>query len=122
MKNAKPIELPGRTLWWIAEAETDGTQQMSICKMRCEAGSRVKSAHRHTDVEEVLYILSGKGEAWIDGCLTAFEEKDIVVFPPNSLHQVRNTGSIALEALCIYGHPNGKSTYVTTEFDAFEEE
>lgn len=120
MKNIQPIELPGRTLWWLADQESEGTQQVSICKMKCEAGSRVKTAHSHSDAEEILYILAGKGEAWIDGKTTMFTEGDIVLFPKNSLHQVRCIGEQDLEALCIYGNPDGKSTYVTTTFDAFE--
>jgi len=115
----KAISLPGRELTWMADGESLQTEQTSLCMMRCAPGGRVRTAHRHRGVEEVLVILEGEGEAWVDGARVAFAKGDAVRFPKDSLHQVRNTGEGMLRALCVFGCADGKSTYETGDFDAF---
>ena len=37
--------------------------------------------HSHKDIEEVILILDGQGEAWIDGEMVSFRKGDAVFFP-----------------------------------------
>ena len=55
---------------------------MSIAIMDCPAGSVVRPLHSHKDIEEVILILDGQGEAWIDGEMVSFRKGDAVFFPP----------------------------------------
>ena len=64
------------------------------------------------DTEEILLILDGQGEAWVDGETAPFRKGDVVLFPANSKHMVRNTGSQPLVAAAIFSPPTSAESYV----------
>ncbi len=113
------IELPGRQLQWLVTPETVGAEKLSIAIMTCPAFSVVRPMHAHRDTEEVILILEGEGEAWVEGDRTFFKRGDAVLFPANSRHQVRNTGSDVLMTASIFSPPTKPGDYVTYVEDAF---
>ncbi|HBT16178.1 MAG TPA: hypothetical protein DEB05_04390 [Firmicutes bacterium] len=121
-RDIKPIKLPGRDLQWIVTPETIGGEKLSIAIMICPAKSVVRPMHSHKDIEEVILILEGQGEAWVDGEKASFKKGDAVLFPSNSKHQVRNTGNTSLITASIFSNPTKPDTYVLYDEDAFENE
>ena len=117
--NTPAAELPGRKLQWIADCRTMGSEQLSIAIMTCPARSVVRPMHSHTDVEEIILILAGEGEAWVDGETGRFKKGDAVLFPANSRHQVRNTGESDLITASIFASSDAPKSYVMHEEDAF---
>jgi mannose-6-phosphate isomerase-like protein (cupin superfamily) len=113
------IQLPGRQLQWLVTPETVGAEMLSIAIMKCPARSVVRPMHAHRDTEEVLLILEGEGEAWVDGDRAFFKRGDAVLFPSNSRHQVRNTGSSLLMTASIFSPPTKPGDYITYAEDAF---
>ncbi len=113
--------LPGRDLSWFACDKTIGTEQLSIALMDCPAHSVVKPLHAHKDVEEIILILSGEGEAYVDGETAFFKEGDAVLFPANSKHQVRNTGDKPLKTASIFACKYGPDSYIEFDESVFEE-
>lgn len=118
-KDIDPIHLEGRDLRWIITGETVGATQMSIAVMHCFPNAIVKPLHGHKDIEEVIYILEGQGEAWIDGDLVSFEKGDAVFFPANSKHQVRNTSDHTLVTASIFSQPTSPGQYVIYDESMF---
>jgi quercetin dioxygenase-like cupin family protein len=118
-KDVKAIELPGRKLSWIITTETVGAEQLSIAIMNCPSHSVVKPLHSHKDIEEVILILEGKGEAWVDGEIAIFNKGDAVFFPANSKHQVRNISDEPLVTASIFSKPTSPDTYVIYDEDVF---
>ena len=112
--------LPGRDLSWFVSDKTIGTQQLSIALMDCPAYSVVKPLHAHKDVEEVILILDGEGEAYVDGETARFKKGDAVLFPPNSKHQVRNTGDTSLKTASIFADKFGPDSYIEYDENVFE--
>lgn len=104
--------MPGRTLQWLATPETLGTERLGLAIMDCAPGSVVRPLHAHRDTEEILLILGGQGEAWVDGETAPFRKGDVVLFPANSKHMVRNTGSQPLVAAAIFSPPTSAESYV----------
>ena len=92
---------------------------MSIAIMDCPAGSVVRPLHSHKDIEEVILILDGQGEAWIDEkwFLSGRRRR---VLSANSRHQVRSTGDNALITASIFSAPTNPDNYVIYEEDAFD--
>lgn len=111
--------LPGRDLQWIVTKESIGAEQLSVAIMNCPAGSIVRPMHSHKDIEEVILILGGEGEAWVDGETAYFKKGDAVLFPANSKHQVRNTGDEVLITASIYSGVTNSDSYVFYDEDAF---
>lgn len=108
-----PVQpMPGRTLQWLATAETIGAQHLSMCRMECPPGATVRPVHAHRDIEELVYILEGQGEAWVEGEVASFRAGDVVLFPANARHVVRNTGSGTLAAACFFAPATRAESYV----------
>ncbi|MEG0494464.1 MAG: cupin domain-containing protein [Clostridia bacterium] len=118
-EDVEVIRLPGRDLRWLADAHTLGTQQISFAVMHCPANSVVKPLHSHKEVEEVLLVLAGKGEVWVDGETAIFQQGDAVLLPAGSMHQVRNVGKKMVVTVSIFGCPMGREAYTVYEKDVF---
>ncbi len=106
---------PGRKLRWLVTPETLGVEKIGIAIMNCPAHSTVRPLHGHRDTEEVLLILGGQGEAWVDGETAFFKEGDAVLFPANSQHMVRNTGDEPLITASIFSPPTSPASYMLFE-------
>ena len=118
--NVEPLHLPGRDLQWFVTKDTVGAEQLSIAIMTCPAMSVVKPVHAHRDIEEVIFILEGQGEAWVDGETATFKKGDAVLFPANSKHQVRNTSNDNLVTASIFAGVTSPDSYILYENeDAF---
>ena len=115
-----PLHLPGRDLRWIINNETVGAQKMSIAIMDCPAHSIVRPLHSHKGIEEVILILEGCGEAWVEGEKAMFKKGDAVFFSAGSRHQVRNIGESMLVTASIFSSVTSPDSYTTYEEDVFE--
>lgn len=115
LKDAAPMDLPGRQLQWLVTREIIGAEKLSIAIMNCPPGATVRPLHAHRDIEEVLLILAGEGEALVDGEVAAFRQGDAVLFPANSRHMVRNTGEGPLVAAAIFSPPTHPASYLLFE-------
>jgi mannose-6-phosphate isomerase-like protein (cupin superfamily) len=113
-------QMPGRLLRWVINRQTLGTKSLGMAVMDCPGHSVVRPCHGHRDVEEVIFILEGEGEAWVDGEVAAFRAGDAVLFPTNSKHQVRNTGPGNLRTCSIFAHPDPPESYVSYEGEGFD--
>ena len=112
-KDVEPLHLEGRDLSWIITEETVGAKQMSIAVMHCFPNAVVKPLHAHDGIEEVIYILEGQGQCWIDGEIVDFEKGDAVFFPADSKHQVRNTSDQMLVTASIFSQPTSPDKYIS---------
>ena len=121
MHNIEPQHLEGRDLRWMVTPETIGAESLSIAIMNCFPKATVRPLHGHKDIEEVILILEGEGEAWVDGETATFKKGDAVLFPANSKHQVRNTGDVDLVTASIFSQPTRPDSYIIYDDDAFAE-
>ena len=119
VENIVPIKLAGRELRWLVTPETVGAERLSIAIMNCHPHSIVRPMHAHRDIEEVILILDGEGEAWVAGDRAFFKKGDAVLFPANSRHQVRNTGGSPLRTASIFSAPTKPDDYIMYADDAF---
>jgi mannose-6-phosphate isomerase-like protein (cupin superfamily) len=71
----------------------------SLAHGRLEAGGLSKR-HRLAS-SEVYYFLSGEGEFSIDQESAKIEPGTVVYVPPGAIQSLRNTGSGAIEFLCL---------------------
>lgn len=104
-------QLPGRELHWLVAKESIGAEKISMAVMDCPPGSIVRPLHAHRDIEEILFILEGEGEAWVNGEVGRFKAGDAVLLPANSKHMVRNTGTIPLRTYSIFSPPTSPDSY-----------
>lgn len=70
-------------------------------------------------VDQLLYIVRGRGTADIDGMTKSFEEGTILCIPAGTPHNLTNAGEHALKLFTIYSSPqHAAGTIHATKADA----
>lgn len=101
----------------LMDETTGGTECMSEVITRIRPGLTLKPSHSHKDIEEIIYVLEGKGAVWVDGEICEIQKGDSVLFPANSKHTTKNMGNNTLVLLCFFSSPNYRKQgcYITHE-------
>ena len=76
------------------------TDTVSVCVLDIAAGV-VVPLHRHDPQVDSILVLSGKGEAYLNGKWEPVEAGDYIFVPKDEEHGIRNTGR---ESLTIFVH------------------
>lgn len=61
-----------------------------------------RSPHEHRDVEECIFVLSGRGRAWVEGQCAPVEAGDAILVPAGALHATLNVGDEPLRLACFF--------------------
>ena len=86
-----------------------GSVQLCIFEQWCDPGTGAPT-HHHA-VEEVLTVLSGQAEVWVNGeCETLTAEQSVIV-PAGWPHGFRNSGSDTLHLLATLAAPIFEAVY-----------
>lgn len=106
--------LPGRYIRWLVDSTSSeglNSDFLSSCIVRIMPRESVKPAHSHPDGEEAMYIVSGSGQAYMDGDIIPIKEGSLVLAEKNCVHMLRNTGAVELKVFCVYAPPADLATY-----------
>jgi quercetin dioxygenase-like cupin family protein len=114
-------ELPGRSLKWLFTPDMGVSRNFSMNVVTIKPGSTVNPAHSHPSNEEVIYIISGEGNAFIDGKVFEIHEGTAVLFSENSIHMLRNTGKVDMKVACFFTPPATLENYSFHEDVVFPE-
>ena len=77
----------------------------------------------HDDVDQVVSIVEGSGEAVLDDVPTQVGDGDLVLVPAGTKHNVRNVGTGDLKLYTVYAppeHPDGTVHRTRAEAEAAE--
>jgi quercetin dioxygenase-like cupin family protein len=81
-----------------------GTSHLATVYFEIEPGDNLG---RHTDsAEELLVILEGEAEVWIDKEQKKVSKGGLALAPQFALHDIKNTGSNTLKVLGVFGGAN----------------
>ena len=108
-------KIPGRFIRWIADDKTMQPKFLSSCVIRVMPGETVQPAHSHPEGEELIYVINGKGEAWVDGELKPMRDGTAVLFEKGSVHMLRNAGAEEMKVVCFFSPPTGLDNYTMHE-------
>ena len=111
--------LPGRDLRWLFTPESGVSESFSLNVVEIKPGNTVKPAHSHPNHEELIYVVSGEGEACIDGEIFPIRTGTAVLFPKKSIHQLRNNGSHNVKVACFFVPQATMADYTFHEEDTF---
>lgn len=105
-KNEKDVEVyspPGHegTFNRRLVGPAEGIEHLEVIIGEMEPGG-LAEPHLHEDIEQIMYILSGKMHASIEGEEAYLSTGDIVWIPKNAMHDIRNTGDETLRFVLMY--------------------
>ncbi|MEW6360222.1 MAG: cupin domain-containing protein [Planctomycetota bacterium] len=95
-------------LAWLSEPRVTRAERFSAGVVTLEPG-KGHDVHNHPGVEEILYVLEGKGIQMVD-VEGAREEREVgagvmIHIPPDWFHSTINTGDGPMRLLAIYAPP-----------------
>ena len=101
---AKELGLPGRKAMEIVSSER-GARGVTLRLVEIpvvKPGDEIRAAHQHSDFEECIYTLSGRGTTFADSGEYEMRPGDTLLMPPGEKHVTRNTGGEPLVLLCFF--------------------
>jgi quercetin dioxygenase-like cupin family protein len=101
---AKRLGLPGRTALELVSGEK-GARAITLRLVEIPVpspGETPRGPHQHSDFEECIYVLSGRGTTHADSGTYELRAGDALLVPPGEKHVTRNTGNEPLLLLCFF--------------------
>ena len=114
-------KIPGRFIRWIADGKTMQPKYLSSCVIRVMPHETVQPAHSHPRGEELIYIITGEGEAWVEGKISPMQAGSAVLFEEGEVHMIRNVGEVEMKVVCFFSPPTGLENYRNYEGLEFKE-
>jgi quercetin dioxygenase-like cupin family protein len=90
--NAPKEKYPWGDIHWLASDVSNGAKELTFGVTTVKAGGS-NPLHRHPNCEEVLYVVSGEVEHFIEGTRRVkMKAGDSILIPRNRIHQAVNKG------------------------------
>jgi uncharacterized cupin superfamily protein len=101
---AKELGLPGRRAMEIVSGDR-GARGVTLRLVEIpvvQPGDALRAAHHHSEFEECIYTLSGRGTTFADSGEYDMRPGDTLLMPAGEKHVTRNTGNEPLVLLCFF--------------------
>ncbi|NWF92700.1 MAG: cupin domain-containing protein [Syntrophaceae bacterium] len=109
-KDEAGISLPGRVWKKLIGPENGGCQNMIFGVVSFPPGSN-PGTHAHPAEEEIIYVLSGRGETEVGGKIYPLEPGVAVFTEPGVEHGVKTLGSEPLVLVSVFSPPVKPGSY-----------
>ena len=92
--------LPGKTHYWHCKPGMVADTNLMFVRAQLPPGEAHRF-HYHPRMEEILYILSGTAEQWIEQEKRIMKAGDAIYLPAGMIHGTYNTGTETLDFLAV---------------------
>lgn len=106
----------GRHHYWHYNAEVSKQADIYMVKVVMPKDG-MHNFHRHPEMSEILYILKGNAEQWVEGDRKILKPGDSVYIEANVVHATFNTGNEDLKFLAILSPAGGWEAGTIDEFE-----
>ena len=96
---------------WLSNPSITGAAQLAIVEADFFPG-KGHNFHRHPEQEEVIFVVAGKIEQWIDRDHRILGPGDTAFIPPDVVHASFNVGDGTAKILAIFGPCVGEGSTV----------
>lgn len=93
-------QLPRGLHDWLSRPELTGSEQLIVVRVHVEPGNG-HPFHRHPTMDELIYVLSGQAEQWLERDVRTLEAGEAVFVPKDVVHATYNGGDDTLSFLAI---------------------
>jgi quercetin dioxygenase-like cupin family protein len=98
----KPEVLDWGKLGWLSNPPNTGARQLTVIDVNLAPG-KGHDFHKHPDQEEVIYVVAGKVEQWIDRDRRTLGPGDCAFIPAGMVHASFNIGDGNAKIVAILG-------------------
>jgi quercetin dioxygenase-like cupin family protein len=101
-KETKPEVLDWGKLGWMSNPPNTGARQLTVIDVTLSPG-KGHDFHKHPDQEEVIYVVAGKVEQWVDREKRLLQRGDCAFIPADMVHASFNVGDGEAKIVAILG-------------------
>jgi quercetin dioxygenase-like cupin family protein len=109
---------PWGTHWWLSTPELTGTKRLTLVRVTMHPGAG-HQFHYHPALEEIIYIVDGVAEQWVDREKRKLRAGDIAFIPSKVVHAIHNTSRKPMTFLAILSPSTTKGPFLV---DCYNEE
>ncbi len=103
-------QIPGGSLAWFSQPTSTGAKTLVGVEVTFDPGG-CHSFHIHPSQEELIYVLEGLIEQWVDGEKRTLGPGDTAFIPPGTVHASFNDTDAPSRILAILGPSVGTEGY-----------
>lgn len=107
-------QLDWGTNGWHSTPELNGAEQLVLIEVGLEPG-KGHNFHKHPQQEEIIFVISGTIEQWIDQEKQVLGPGDSAFIPADVVHASFNAGNESARLLAILGPAIGDKGYELVE-------
>jgi quercetin dioxygenase-like cupin family protein len=109
-RDVPPDELDWGQLRWLSHPPSTGARQLTVIDVTLAPG-KGHDFHKHPDQEEVILILAGEVEQWVDRDKRVLNPGDSAFVPAGVVHASFNVGEGDAKIVAILGPCVGDGGY-----------
>lgn len=102
------------SLGWVSRPQSTEASELTVIEVTLNPGGG-HNFHKHPDQEEVIYVLAGEVEQWLEQESQVLRPGDSVFIKADIVHASFNNSSIPAKLLAILGPCVGEGGYVSVE-------
>jgi quercetin dioxygenase-like cupin family protein len=106
--------LPWGSLGWLSRPATTGARELVVIEVNLAQGHG-HNFHKHPDQEEVIYVVAGQVEQWLEQEKQILNPGDSVFIPKDVVHASFNTFAQPAKLLAILAPCVTEAGYVSVE-------
>jgi len=103
--DARMLDLPGRIVNVFVGGGKLSSERMTVGLTEVNPETSMPP-HTHSDMEEIIFVIEGYGEADVGGSIERLEPNTAVVFPIGVPHVVRNKSRNPMRFVFMFNPPN----------------
>jgi quercetin dioxygenase-like cupin family protein len=104
--------------WWLSDPQLTGTRQLTLVRVRMHPGAG-HQFHYHPTREEIIYVLDGVAEQWVDREKRRLKTGEIAFIPKNVVHAIHNPSKTPMSFLAILSPARARGPFLV---DCYEDE
>jgi quercetin dioxygenase-like cupin family protein len=97
--------------WWLSQPELTGTKQLTLVRVTMRPGAG-HQFHYHPSREEIIYVVDGVAEQWVDREKRRLKAGEIAFIPKNVVHAIHNPTRRAMTFLAILSPAVAKGPFL----------
>ena len=109
-RETAPEVLEWGRLGWLSHPPSTGARQLTVIDVTLAPG-KGHNFHKHPDQEEMIYLVAGKVEQWVDREKRILGAGDSAFLPAGTVHASFNVGDSDAKIVAILGPCVGPGGY-----------
>ena len=111
------IELaPWGKHWWLSKPELTGTRQLTLVRVTMRPGTGHRF-HYHPTREEIIYIVDGAAEQWVDREKRTLKAGESAFIPEKVVHAIHNVSRKPMTFLAILSPAEADGPFLIDCYD-----